>query len=237
MKKISYAASIGLPDIPVYLREEYRKNLLKFDSISVREEAGARLLKKYFGIEAQIVLDPTLLLDVRQYKKIEKDPKSFDKKKGSYILCYFLKEQNEYGDAVREYAGNKKLEIAGHTHCEENKCWMQHLEAIGPREFLALIDNAAAVFTDSYHGAVFSLLFHKEFFIFKRFAADDANNQNSRICQLEKWFRTDRIIENYRDIFHCRKLDYSDFEVRVSQARQFSKKFIEESLAGDVIFS
>ncbi len=237
VKKISYAVSIGLPDIPMHLREEYQRNLLKFDAVSVREEEGADLLKKYFGTKAQTVLDPTLLLDAGEYRKIKKKLKTPDKTGGKYIACYFLKEQNTYGDTVKAYAKEKKMNIAGYTHCEENKHWMQHMDAAGPGEFLSLIDKADTVFTDSYHGAIFSLLFHKEFYLFPRFSKNDPLNQNSRIRQLQKWFGIDRIIESYQDIKHCRKLDYSDFEVRLSQAGQLSKKFMEESLAGNAVFS
>ena len=48
-------------------------------------------------------------------------------------------------------------------------------------EFLELIYGSEAVFTDSFHGTMFSLLFHKEPFVYKRFSDKDRKNQNSRI--------------------------------------------------------
>ena len=86
VNKISYAASIGLNDIPDTLVGEY-KNLLSDSFISVREETGAELLKRECCIDNVFVaLDPNLLLKHDDYKKIERTVRI----KGRYIFCYFF---------------------------------------------------------------------------------------------------------------------------------------------------
>ena len=61
VRKVSYAASIGIPMIPENLKSGYKKLLSRFDAVGVREEQGRRLLEE-LGIQATTVLDPTLLL-------------------------------------------------------------------------------------------------------------------------------------------------------------------------------
>lgn len=58
VNKVSYAASIGLNEIPEKYVGQYSSLLGDFTSLAVREEEGARLLKDRCGIVANIVLDP-----------------------------------------------------------------------------------------------------------------------------------------------------------------------------------
>lgn len=68
---------------------------------------------------------------------------------------------------------------------ESNDFWADELLCAGPLEFLTAIKNAEVVFTDSFHGSIFSTIFEKEFFLFKRFKDTDGDqNQNSRIYHL-----------------------------------------------------
>lgn len=60
-KKISYAASISVPDIPSRLHADYKKYLENLDCIAVRELRGKELVEKYSNKSAEVVLDPTLL--------------------------------------------------------------------------------------------------------------------------------------------------------------------------------
>ena len=67
IRKISYAASIGLNEIPSNLVPIYKRHLQDFYKVSVREEEGKVLLNKECGIDADVVLDPTLSVDVKVY--------------------------------------------------------------------------------------------------------------------------------------------------------------------------
>lgn len=72
IKRVSYAASFGVSMIPENQIGDYTKALLEFKRISVREDAGASIIKKLCNREAQVVLDPTLLLDKCQWECIQK---------------------------------------------------------------------------------------------------------------------------------------------------------------------
>ena len=83
-KRISYAASFAMDEYPSELNVILKENLSRFDAISVRENAGVYICKNV-GIEAMMVLDPTLLLDSENYRKIEASQRI-----GEYIYIYSL---------------------------------------------------------------------------------------------------------------------------------------------------
>lgn len=228
IKKISYAASIGLPQIPDSLLTTYKTYLSQLDTISIREEAGQKLLEKNFNIRSEVVLDPTLLLDRKEYELIEVKLRNFHKK---YIFCYFLNKNHEYRDAVERYAKESNLKIVGVSAREEDSEWLEILKEIGPREFLWLVHNSDAVFTDSYHGMIFSLIYNKTFFAFERFKDDDPINQNSRIYQLDKWFEVEkRFLTNGKTTKDCSELDYDKIEEKIKRERERSKSFLRRAL-------
>src|SRR5690625_3222498 len=89
-KRISYAASFVISEIPEEYKRIYTNYLSEMNHISVREDAGADIVRSLTGREAEVVLDPTLLLSKEEWMEIaETDP---DKPKNGYILTYFLGE-------------------------------------------------------------------------------------------------------------------------------------------------
>lgn len=228
-KKISYAASIGLDDIPNNLISRYSKLLSDFYRVSVREKAGGLLLKNKCGIETQVVLDPTFLVSIHIWKKLEKEVEGIY----NYIFCYFLKKNHEYRNIIMQYAKENGCGIVGVSSNSEDVQWMDlKLTSIGPQEFLWLIHHAKIVFTDSYHGTIFSLLYHKKFVLYERFKETDKICQNSRIYQLVDWFGIDKQIlktsdENSHIINH---MNYDEFEERLGALREMSMNFLAEAL-------
>lgn len=228
IKKISYAASIGLNYIPANKKEEYKRLLLDFDDISVREEVAKCLLEDNFSISSEVVLDPTLLLNSSEYRKMER--KAFLRER-KYIFCYFLNPKHRYQRKIENLIQEKKYDFIGISACVQDCEWMEKLVGIGPCEFLWLIDHAEIVLTDSYHGTIFSLLFHKCFWTFERFALNDPIDQNSRIYQLADMFSiTDRIIRQ-NEMPNAESLyDFDMFERRLEEQRIRSINFLKGAL-------
>lgn len=227
--KISYAASIGLDEIPGALTQTYKKLLTSFHAISVREKQGARLLEQSCGIKSEVVLDPTLLVNIENWKKIEKEIKRKDK----YIFCYFLNKNHKYKMAVESYAKSKGIEVIGCSSNPADADWMTVLKKnIGPCEFLWLIHHAETVFTDSFHGTIFSLLYHKQFVTFERFESTDKICQNSRIYQLDDYFGlSHRIIRITSDTeIKIDDFDYGIFEQRLNGLREQSMEYLKKAL-------
>lgn len=190
INKISYAVSLGVQEFPNEHKNNYISLLQHFDAISVREDSGLMLLND-FGIKSSVHVDPALLLNVEEYRKISHSLENVNQK---FIFCYFLKTNNEYKTAIVEYAKSKGLDIVGISFNNDDYHWMKNVSFSGPREWLWLIDNAEIVMTNSYHATIFSIIFHTPFYSFLRFLNKDHNSQNSRIEQLNKYFDIEKNI-------------------------------------------
>lgn len=228
IKKISYAPSIGLNDIPDSLVDCYSNLLKDFSDISIREETGKELLRQKCNInKITTVLDPTFLLDVDEYRKIEKKVNI----KNRFIFCYFLNQNHNYYETVINYAVRNNLMVVGCSANKDDSKWLGDYGWIGPQEFLWLIDHAECIFTDSYHGCIFSLLFHKKLLVLKRFNDFDPISQNSRIIQLDKWFDlSNNFIEQFETSKEVRHNDIAYFEKKLIDARKISFDFLEKAL-------
>ena len=227
-RKVSYAASIGLNDIPDNLVPEYRRLLSDFHAVSVRENEGKELLLKKCGIESIVVLDPTLLHDAKVYEKLQRRVPGIN---GKYLFCYFLNENHQYRERVERYARKHDLQIVGVSDNGDDSIWMKCFTKLGADHFIWLINHAEVVMTDSYHGSIFSLLFHKNFYTFVRFAENSPICQNSRIRQLQNYFGDNvRVIGQNDEIDENLSIDYNQIEVRLKELRESSMEFLKNAL-------
>jgi hypothetical protein len=225
---VSYAASIGLNDIPENLILPYKNNLSDFYMISVREEEGKMLLKEKCDVDSTVVLDPTMLHNSSFYIKIEKEVCDIN---GNYLFCYFLNKNHQYRERVEKYAKNHGLQIIGVSDKVKDGEWMRRLSNLGADNFIWLINHAQVVMTDSYHGTIFSLLFHKQFWTFERFNEKDPICQNSRIRQLQQYFGlVGRIVAPMDKIDESVEIDYDNYESALKLLREQSQDFLHKAL-------
>lgn len=228
VKKISYAASIGLNEIPDHLIDTYKKNLSSYAAIAVREDEGKNLLKEKCGIDAEVVLDPTLMINADTYRKMQRPVRGVN---GRFIYCYFLNKEHKYREKVEEYARKNSLQIVGTSENPSDSQWMRRVANLGADQFLWLINNAETIFTDSYHGTIFSLLFHKNLWSFVRFEENSPVCQNSRIRQLQNYFNIGhRIITAKSEVDDSRAIDYKYFEKELAKLRTYSMSYIKSSI-------
>lgn len=226
-KKISYAPSIGLPNIPAELIEEYRKLINGIGELSIRETDGAVLIKDITGRDATVVLDPTLLLNKDEWL----EHAVLTKIKFPYILCYFLGSNVKHRlwvDKLSKRTGYNTVVLPFATR-DFNWGYSRIFEA-SPREFLGLIEGAEIVCTDSYHGMLFSINFNKEFYSFLRFKDIEKLNQNSRILNfMEKVNIKNRIVDlNDQDIYE--NINWPLVNSKIALERMNSLKFLERAL-------
>lgn len=228
-KKIAYAPSLGLPVIENNFIKENMKNLIsKFSHLSTREEQGAKIIKDLTGKKAKVVLDPTLLLTRDEW---EED--IVDVKYSNYILAYFLGENEKYYFESQKIAKllNKELLIIP-TNVKDLSKKECLLDDLGPKEFISLINKADMILTDSFHGTIFSINFHKPLIVFKRFI-DNNLSQNSRIYNiLEKLNLKELIFDNNseRIINFNKDINYAEIEKKLSDLRNDSLVFLKDSL-------
>ena len=226
-KKVCFAPSFGVEELPIEWEDWFKENLSNISNVSVREEAGAKIIYQLTGKEVPVLIDPTLMLDKEEWKIIEKKPSSRVDLKAPYILTYFL------GDIPTQ--AEQDIERI----CEEKKLKVHHLMnyddpavyTSGPSEFIYLIDHASLILTDSFHACVFSFLFKKPFMAYARDKVD--GNMLSRLETLfskfdlgRKFVKEDKP-HNMDEIFEC---DYSEGYSRLSLEREKVKKYLRQSL-------
>lgn len=224
--KISYAPSFGVSDIPETAQKDLDKLLKSFDYISVREKAGAEIIKKYTNREATVVLDPTLLIDSEEWEKIAAVPQNIPEK---YMLCYRFGNSLEVNKKIKKISkllGLPILELplSGISYLNRGE---QRIFEAGPKEFVGLIKNATLVCTDSFHATVFSILMETPFVTFLRGeAAKKGEGMNSRVTNLLGILGLQNRISGNMDLSN--KSDLMD--VTFDDAKEILKENKQESL-------
>ena len=229
IKKISYATSFGVSSIPDSKKESTRVYLNRIDYISVREGAGKRIVDNLIGNKATVVLDPTLMLNSEQWDNYIGDRIIQE----DYIFCYFLGNNAYYRNVINNFAKKHSLRVYNLAHIDEyvkSDCLFSNVQNTGPFEFVNLIKHAKYIFTDSFHGTVFSIIYKKNFLVFNRFSDSDSNSRNSRIDNITNLLGIeDRRYKDDIDIV-IKKLDYTEIEKKLAIERDKSKKFLIKAL-------
>lgn len=159
-KKIALSPSFGTSFVAEERRDEYALGLRSVDALSVREFSGQDIIRDLVGVEAPVLIDPTMSLTVDEWRAVS------DRRRvpsSPYAMIYLLGDTEESKrDAVEAYVRERGLEPVV-IMLPESK----YFDA-GPQDFLAFIDGAELVVTDSFHATVFSLLFDTECCIVER---------------------------------------------------------------------
>ena len=237
VRKISYATSFGVSTLPAKQAESARKFLPRFDFLSVREKSGQKLIKNLTGLQAELVCDPTLLLRREQWMQfVDEEPRIKEK----YIFCYFL-GNNQLSRACAKYLSKRTgLKIVALQQLDmyikdDNQFADIAPYDVDPAGFVNLIKNAEYVCTDSFHGTVFSIIFRKRFFSFRRFIQKTTMSTNSRIDSLLGVLGAEqRIIESPRDFKQQirQMIPYDAVEEKLDQFRDKSIAYLKASLEG-----
>jgi hypothetical protein len=160
IRRISYAASFGVSNVPPANEEALAELLRGFHYLSVRETSAAKEIDRITERCAQVVLDPTLLLTKNEWSKVAETKRLVEK---PYMLVYCLEESDLFFNAISQMAelsGHKVVVIAGSIR-NRIKCADRILIDVGPKDFLNLFLNADLVVTNSFHGTAFALNFQR----------------------------------------------------------------------------
>lgn len=219
-RTFSYAASFGIDQIPSQYRESVRTGLQHIRYLSVREEAGKRIVEELTGrTDIQVLVDPTMLLTTQEWDRVAQKPKAELPEK--YILTYFLGTVSSERRAVI----NRRAEDLGCALVElmdPNSPFY----AIGPGAFVYLIKHATAVCTDSFHASVFSFLYERPLAILSR--QDKAGNMSSRLDTLVNKFSLQNCIVNGDMLSELpARADYSAGYAALATEREKSKVFLD----------
>lgn len=222
-QKIAYAASLGVPSVSREDAQKLKEYIRDYRAISVREEAGAGIVRETTGREAQVLIDPTMMLSRKEWLRVAKKPEFFPERK--YILTYFLGTKlPETQELLVRLAKERNLELVDLWDIRHKKYFLAD-----PSHFIYLIANCELMCTDSFHGSVFSILMGVPFVVQGR--KDEAKNMNSRIetllgrLSLEEHFMDDEFCEE--NVF-CR--DYERAYRLIGKEQENAWDFLKKSL-------
>ncbi len=227
-KKISYASSIGAmsdDELKVIIDD-----IRKFNHVSMREKPSADRIANLVGEQVPVVLDPTLLLNRKEWEKCL-DLTASDET--PYLVYYSLKSYNE-SDARKEqilsFARSHRLAIkcvtpkVNYSFGKVKDVHIEYHHEYGPREFFHAIYNATAVLTDSYHGTILSLNMGKD--IYSYCGTGTADFRKTYI--LEKLGMSDRVVSMRQDLnaVSRRTIDYEQVQMHLEELRQISIDYL-----------
>lgn len=237
-KVFSYAPSIGITDIKELDDSKVKKlkeNLTGFAGISCREQPGSDLINQIMGTDVcRTVLDPTMAVDRSEWDRILPEQKKILPSK--YVFAYILRGDANQRKLVEEYARKKGLPIVTFPYLDTDHI-VKYDKYFGdykiydssPADFVKIISEAKYVFTDSFHCAVFSILYNREFCLFPKVG----QTQNTRLYDLQSKFGIkDRLIikNSLNEVERLDTINWEDVNRRLEFLRSESRMYIKHIL-------
>lgn len=217
VKKLSYAASFGCKEWEYTEEQELQCGKLakRFDAISVREASGVDLCKEHFGVDATLVLDPTLLLDKEDYGKVCNDVP----RKGKHIFVYSLVVSEGVLAVAEKVAETMGLPIivkqAGSKVRKEDTI----------EDWFAEFRDADYVVTDSFHGMVFSIIFNKPFSVVM-----NPSGGNERYISLLSHLGLMERIVNGETLSSNSTINWQEVNLKLTDLKKTSLLFLRNNL-------
>lgn len=221
VKRIAYAASFGTNEweFTIEQTDTCKKLAAKFNAISVREDAGVDICKKYLNVDAMHVLDPTLLLRKEDYNLLLANVSVNQKRT---LFAYLLDITDDKVNFVKEIASQLGLspiiKSAGARLSNDDsiELWLSNFK------------EAKYVITDSFHGAVFSIIYNVNFNVIGNY-----KRGLSRMNSLLNLFDlSNRFIDesNLKACYDNLYIDWKSVNERLERMRELSITFLRKSL-------
>ena len=246
--KVAYATSFGKEkyEAPEDYKAEARQNLNRFTAISVRDDFSKEICKNEFEIAAEQVIDPVFLCPTEKYEQLieEASKKYFS----DFFFAYILDPNPEWGKTICDLSKKigKRAIVIFDEGCDKQKAVerlniddknIEYFMDADLCEWLCCFKNADFVVTDSFHGACFSMIFHKSFVVLK-------NNRRggSRFnclldmagLKLQMVTNVEQIENEFEGLILNRKIDYSDVEKRIDEEKNRAYEWLKKALKGEI---
>lgn len=212
---------------PQELKEE-KKLMKRFQHISVREDTGVEICKKEFDVQATHVLDPVFMLSRNEWLNFV-SPKSKVEKLGavSYLLHQDIlsKDLNDYVSNIK----NIKALYSGASHskvCSDPKKYKAHGPTV--ENWVNSIANCETLYTDSFHGTCFAIIFNKPFICFSS-TGSGYNRMSSLYKMLGLPNRTANSVEDIERLLK-EPIDYEKVNAKLQEHLKTSEEFLEKIL-------
>lgn len=233
-RKIAYAPSLGAKNISKYAKNknEYRKYLDGYYMLSCREKNGQKWINELTDKKVDLICDPTLLLTMNDYEKLElKKDYEYD-----YIFYYSYGYVENENRIVNELANRLNMNVIifnGKRWCTLHKKYRRFILPVeeSPSSFLNVIKNAKLVLTSSFHGTVFATIYRKKFWVMKN---DGMLNGDDRVdTLLEQLGLTNRYIMSTDDLDNNKiltEIDYANVEKKIKYMQEKAFSYLNEAL-------
>lgn len=223
VRKVSYAPCFGRPDVPAKYEKFIGDCLHDFDFIGVRNKMSQKIVKRLSGLDATVVVDPTLLVPFDEVTA------KTDLGKGM-IAFYCIKTSQS-----RMYAIKRMLKKKLHYRVLSISFDRQFLLAdkwawgAGPSEWLAIFKNAEYIVTDSFHGTIFAIKNRKQFITIVQHSTDVRMTE-----LLEQYGLQERIVRSPEEVsgeLMLRSIDYDRVHKEIARDVEASYEFLKTALA------
>lgn len=232
-KRIAYAASFGVDnwEYDVKQTKSCRHLAKKYDAISVREDSAIIQCKKHLGVDAQLVLDPTMLVSKENYiALVEKD--GIEKMPGTlfnYVLDLTPEKEQFIEKAASKFGLTAFSSTAGGSFRDLGKKRLAECVFPPVTHWLRGFMDAEFVITDSFHGTAFSIIFNKPFI--------SIGNKKRGITRFTSMLKLvgleDRLIFDFGDASLNKlnnTIDFNEVNKRLEVKKKESLNFLKESL-------
>ena len=230
-KKISYACSFGMNYIPEQKKERIANWLKRYNAISVREEPGLNIVEELTDKKAVVNVDPTMLLNAEEWNLLVKSERPVAE---PYMLCYFLSYNEEQWQKAAKIAKDKGLKMVVIPATKESyKKGDEVICDVGSVDWVNLIKHADMVATDSFHGCVFSIIYQRQFMVFKRFSDNNKLSQNSRVYTLLSAYGLENCLVEQIDTYQpmeISKVQYDKVSSDVLTKADASKAWLKNAI-------
>lgn len=177
-KRCAYAASFGTPELPENCKAYFAKELQQFRHISVREKSGIDLVHKLTGMQARVDIDPSMLVEASHWEQMMAQPKT----EKPYLLLITVQNDMNLLRLATQIAQDRGLELKVISASFFPPLGFQPWSDVSVTDWLRMVHDAQAVISSSFHGLVFSILFHKEFY--SNPLVSGLADRNSRVTEL-----------------------------------------------------
>lgn len=166
-KRVAYAPSFGVERFPDGFEQRIASELQRFHALSARELPGKELVERLTDRETAIVADPTWLVDAADWATMEQPHPAATE---DYVLYFVVNQSQELLARCKEFAkrhGLKVVVVGGNpiSAAKNKDPMLTYAVDVGPEQWLYLIHHARYVFTNSFHGTAFSVLFERDLYV------------------------------------------------------------------------
>lgn len=231
-KKTAYAASFGTDMISREQMNTVKTWIRDIENVSVREPSGISICKM-MGVDAVEMPDPALLLDKEEYPV----DRHAAERENAEVFCYFLnmsKEEEVHWPEIKAFAKRKGkiIKVAGVPQTEKIIPDV-NLVYPSPEEWIGFYDKAEYIFTNTFHGTVFAIIFRKKFLVFIQEGA--TKSQNGRLFSLLKKLKLEHRLYRKQESLEVqmeRTIDWNRVESVIKGARERAVLFLSSEGGG-----